>query len=249
MGIGWGEGYIPILKKVIYDLRDNFSSNALNAVMRKVAYSDQFSMLVNSMSLSSESELPGSVTTMKKAASHYIMKSTETNGLSNACHAIGNLLLGDGNTYVDYENHNIHQYVNKDSHPVYDRHDELAIPIVVQLSTGILYSLFVSKTEQVLIPLKVEYYPWPVCEFEAWYFKCHKFDDELPTIPCSDIYQKDLICSVLLQHPSQKTYYNCVLMDWKKLIPNIDNNTFKFSNPGLEVAMNARAKKRKQRSI
>ena len=246
---GSGEGYIPILKKYIFDLRDNFSSNALNAVMRKVAYSDQFSMLLNNISITSESELPGSVTTMKKAASHYIMKSTETNGLSNACHAIGNQVLGDGNTYVDSENNNIHQYVNKDSHPLYHRHDEIAIPIVVQISTGILYSLFVSKTEQVLIPLNVEYYPWPVCEFDAWYFKCHKFDDELPTIPCSAIYQKDLICSVLLQHPSQKTYYYCVRMDWKELIPNIDNNTFEFSNPGLAVEMNARAKKRKQRSI
>ena len=94
----------------------------------------------------------------------------------------------------------------------------------------------------------MEYYPWPVCEFDAWYFKCHKFDDELPTIPCSAIYQKDLICSVLLQHPSQKTYYYCVRMDWKELIPNIDNNTFEFSNPVLAVEMNARAKKRKQRS-
>ena len=61
---GGGEGYIPILKKVIYDLRDNFSSNALNAVMRKVAYSDQFSMLLNNMSITSEAKLPVSVRTM-----------------------------------------------------------------------------------------------------------------------------------------------------------------------------------------
>ena len=75
------------------------------------------------------------------------MKNTETNGLLNACHAIGNQLLGDGNTYVDSENNNIEQYVNKDSHPLNNRHDEIAIPIVVQLSTGIPYSLFVSKKE------------------------------------------------------------------------------------------------------
>ena len=61
---GGGEGHIPILKKVIYDLRDNFSSNALNAVMRKVAYSDQFSMLLNNMFITSQAELPGSVRTM-----------------------------------------------------------------------------------------------------------------------------------------------------------------------------------------
>ena len=53
--------------------------------------------------------------------------------------------------YVDSENNNIEQYVNKECHPLNKRHDEIAIPIVVQLSTGIPYSLFVSKTEQILI--------------------------------------------------------------------------------------------------
>ena len=38
---GGGDGYIPLLKKYIYDLCENFSSNALNAMVRKVAYSDQ----------------------------------------------------------------------------------------------------------------------------------------------------------------------------------------------------------------
>ena len=157
-------------------------------------------------------------------------------------------MLGEGNTYVDLENNKIAQYVHKDSDPLNNRHDELAIPIVVQLSTGIPYSLFVSKKEQVLTPLNVEY-PWPVCEFDAWYFKYNNFDDELASIPCSDIYQKDLIWLVLLQHPSQKTYYYCVWMDWKELIPNMYNNTYEFSNPRLEFEMTARARQRKQRSI
>ena len=115
--------------------------------MRKLAYSDQLSMLLNNMSITPDPDIPGSVKTMQKAASHYIMKSTETNGLSNACHAIGNQLLGDGNICVDLENNNIEQYINKECHPLNKRHDEIAIPIVVQLSTGIPYSLFVSKTE------------------------------------------------------------------------------------------------------
>ena len=150
---GGGEGYIPILKKIIYDLRDNFSSNALNAVMRKVAYSDQFEMLLNNMSITPDSHIPESVETMQEATTHYIMKSTATNGLSNAYHAIGNQLLGDGNTYVDSENNNIEQYTDKMAHPLNWYHDEIAIPIVVQLSTGIPYSLFVSKIQQVIIPL------------------------------------------------------------------------------------------------
>ena len=33
-------------------------------------------------------------------------------------------------------------------------------------------------------------------------------------------------------------------MDLKELIPNIDNNTNEFSNPGLKVKMTARAIKR-----
>ena len=147
------------------------------------------------MSITSEAELPGSVTTKQKAASHYIMKNKERNRLSNACHVISSQLLGDGNTYVDSENNNIEQYIHKDSHLLNTCHNEIAIPIVVQLSTGILYSLFVSKKEQVLTPLNVKY-PWPVCEFDAWYFKYNNFHDELPSIPCSAIYQKDLICSV-----------------------------------------------------
>ena len=113
------------------------------------------------------------------------------------------------------------QYVNKECHPLNKRHDEIAIPTVVQLSTGILYSLFVSKMEQILIPLDLKYSK-SVCVFDAWYFKYSKFHGNLPTIPCSDIYQKDLICSVLLQHHSKKTYYYCVWMDWKELILCLD---------------------------
>ena len=78
--------------------------------MRKVAYSDQFEMLLNNMSITPNPRIPESVETMQEAAIHYIMKSTATNGLSNACHAIGKQLLGDGNTYVDSENNNIEQY-------------------------------------------------------------------------------------------------------------------------------------------
>ena len=132
---------------------DKFSSNALNAVMRKVAYSDQFEMLLNNMTTNHSSHVPESVRTMQEAATHYIMKSTETNGLSNACHAIGNQLLGEGTMYVDSENNKIEQYTDKSAHPLNDSHDELAIPIVVHLSTGIPYTLFISKTKQVLIPL------------------------------------------------------------------------------------------------
>ena len=76
-------------------MRDNFSSNALNAVMRKVAYSDQLEMLLTNMSLSPDPHIPDSVETMQEAATYYIMKSTATNGLSNACHVIGKQLLGD----------------------------------------------------------------------------------------------------------------------------------------------------------
>ena len=48
----------------------------------------------------------------------------------------------------------------------------------------------------------------------------------------------------MLQHPLQKTYYYCVRMDWKEFIPNVDNITYEFSNPGLKVVMTARARKR-----
>ena len=116
---GGGEGYIPLLKKYIYDLRENFSSNALNAVMRKVAYSDQLEMLLTNMSLSPDPHIPDSVENMQEAAIHYIMKSTATNGLSNACHVIGNQLLGEGNTYVDSEDNNIQGYATREAHPLY----------------------------------------------------------------------------------------------------------------------------------
>ena len=104
---GDGEENIPILKKNIFDLHDNFSSNALNAVMRKIAYSGQFEMLLNNMTTNPSSHLPESVKNIQEAATHCIMKSTEINGLLNACHAIGNQLLGKGRTYVDSENNKI----------------------------------------------------------------------------------------------------------------------------------------------
>ena len=176
------------------------------------------------------------------------MKSTATNGLSNACHVIGNQLLGESNTYVDSENNNIERYATKEAHPLNERHDEIAIPIVVQLSTGNPYSLFVSKTEELLIPLNFNLSE-PECVFDAWYFKFKSFHGNLPTIHTSDIYQRDLICALLLQHPSKKTYYYCVRMDWKELLPNVDTNRYEFSYPGLEVKMVARARKRKQRGI
>ena len=195
-------------------MRDNFSSNALNAVMCKVAYSDQLEMLLTNMSLSPNPHIPDSVETMQKAATHYIMKSMATNGLSNTCHAIGKQLLGDGNTYVDSENNNIEQYATKEAHPLNECHNEIAIPIVVKLSTGNLYSLFVSATKQVLIPLAFKLSK-PDCVFDAWYFKFQSFHDNLPTIHTSTIYQRDLICALLLHHLSKKTYYYCVRMDWK----------------------------------
>ena len=39
---GMGEGYIPIIKKEIHDLREKFAYNAISSVMRKISYSDQF---------------------------------------------------------------------------------------------------------------------------------------------------------------------------------------------------------------
>ena len=51
---------------------------------------------------------------------------------------------------------------------------------------------------------------------------------------------------MLLQHMSQKTYYYCVRMNWKELIPNVDNNTYEFSNPGIEAEMGARARKHRK---
>ena len=115
------------------------------------------------------------------------MKSTATNGLSNACHTIGKQLLGEGNTYVDSENNNIEQYATKEAHPLNELHDEITIPINVQLSTGIPYSLFVSTTKQVLIPLDFKLSK-PDCLFDAWYFKFHSFHGNLPTIHTSDMY-------------------------------------------------------------
>ena len=132
------------------------------------------------------------------------MKSTATNGLSNACHVIGDQLLGDGNTYVDSENNNIQRYGTIDAHPLYHLHNEIAIPIVVQLSTGNQYFLLLSKTEELLIPLHF-HLSEPKCVFNAWYFQFKSFQGNLPTIHTSDIYQRDLICALLLQHPSKKT--------------------------------------------
>ena len=87
------------------------------------------------MSLSPNQHIPDSVETMREATTHYIMKSTATNGLSNACHAIGKQLLGEGNTYVDSENNNIERCATMEAHPLNECHDEIAIPIVVQLSS------------------------------------------------------------------------------------------------------------------
>ena len=127
--------------------------------MRKIAYSGQFEMLLNNMTTNPSSHLPESVKNMQEAATHYIMKSTETNGLSNAYHAIGSQLLGEGKTYVDLENNKIEQYTEKGVHPLNDSQGELTIPIAVQLSTGIPFLLFISKTQQVLIPLIFGYSP------------------------------------------------------------------------------------------
>ena len=200
------------------------------------------------MSLSPDPHIPDSVENMQEAATHYIMKSTATNGLSNACHVIGDQLLGDGNTYVDSENNNIQRYATIDAHPLYQLHNEIAIPIVVQLSTGNQYFLLLSKTEELLIPLHFRLSK-PECVFNAWYFQFKSFQGNLPTIHTSDIYQRDLICALLLQHPSKKTYYYCVRMDWKELLLNVDTNRYEFSYPGLQVEMVARARKRKQRGI
>ena len=200
------------------------------------------------MSLSPNPHIPDSVENMQEAATHYIMKSTATNGFSNGCHVISNQLLGEGNTYVDSENNNIQRYATMEAHPLYERHNAIVIPIVVQLSTGNPYSLLVSKTEELLIPLHF-HLSKPKCVFNAWYFQFESFQGNLPTIHTSDIYQRDLICALLLQHPSKKTYYYCVRMDWKELLLNVDTNRYEFSYPGLQVEMVARARKRKQRGI
>ena len=78
---GMGEGYIPLIKKEIYDLRENFASNAINSVMRKVSYSDLFGSLLHTMSNNVNNTTPVSVANMMEAADGYKMKVTETNGL------------------------------------------------------------------------------------------------------------------------------------------------------------------------
>ena len=123
---------------------------------------------------------------MQKVAFHYIMKNTETNSLSNACHVIGNQLLGEGNTYVDLENNNIERYATMETHLLYERHNAIAIPIVVQLSTGNPYLLLVSKIEDLPIPLHF-HLSEPECVFNAWYFQFELFQGNLPTIHTSDI--------------------------------------------------------------
>ena len=167
--------------------------------MRKVTYSNQFEILLNNMTTNSYSHLPESVKNMQEAATHYIMKSTETNSLSNACHAIASQLFSKGKMYFDLENTKIEQHTNKKVNPLNGYHDKLAIS-------------FFSKTQQVLISMDLKYSK-PDCVFDAWYFKFRKFHCDLSTIRCSDIYQKDLICSVFLQHPSKKNYYYYVQID------------------------------------
>ena len=94
---GMAEGYIPLIKKEIYDLRENFASNAINSVMRKVSYSDLFGSLLHTMSNNVNNTTPVSIANMLEAAGSYKMKVIETNGLSNACHKIAGRLLGHGN--------------------------------------------------------------------------------------------------------------------------------------------------------
>ena len=107
---GMGEGYIPIIKQEIYDLRENFASNAINSVMRKVSYSEQFGSLLNTMSKNINNTTPVSVANMMEAADGYKLKVTETKGLSNACHKITGQLLGHGKRFVDSENNSIEQH-------------------------------------------------------------------------------------------------------------------------------------------
>ena len=227
---GMGEGYIPLIKKEIYDLRENFASNAINAVMRKVSYSDLFGSLLHTMSNNINNTTPVSVANMIEAADGYKMKVTETNGLSNACHKIAGRLLGHGNKFVDSENNSIEQHRAIQDHSLHKSHNQLAIPVVVRLSTGVPYMLLNTKVDQRLIPLNFNYEKYEYL-FDAWYFRFPGFDDAFPSIGCSEIYQKDLICSLLLQHPINKTYYYCVRMDWKEYGPNIDTNYFGFVNP------------------
>ena len=227
---GMGEGYIPLIKKEIYDLRENFASNAINSVMRKVSYSDLFGSLLHTMSNNVNNTTPVSVANMMEAADGYKMKVTETNGLSNACHKIAGRLLGHGNKFVDSENNSIEQHRAIEDHPLHKSHNQLAIPIVVRLSTGVPYMLLNTKVDQRLIPLNFNYEKYEYL-FDAWYFRFPGFDEAFPSIRCSEIYQKDLICSLLLQHPINKTYYYCVRMDWKEYGPNIDTNYFGFGNP------------------
>ena len=230
---GMGEGYIPLIKKEIYDLRENFASNAINSVMRKVSYSDLFGSLLHTMSNNINNTTPVSVANMMEAADGYKMKVTETNGLSNACHKIAGQLLGHGNKFVDSENNSIEQHRAIEDHPLHKSHNQLAIPIVVRLSTGVPYMLLNSKVDQRLIPLNFNYQKYEYL-FDAWYFRFVGFEDDFPSIGCSEIYQKDLICSLLLQHPINKTYYYCVRMDWKEYGPNIDTNYFGFGNPVIQ---------------
>ena len=65
---GMGEGYIPLIKKEIYDLSENFASNAINSVIRKVSYSDQFGSLLYTMSNNVNNTTPASVTNVMEAA-------------------------------------------------------------------------------------------------------------------------------------------------------------------------------------
>ena len=95
-----------------------------------------------------------------------------------------------------------------------------------------------TKVDQRLIPLIFNYNKYEYL-FDAWYFQFAGFEGDLPSIGCSEIYQKDLICSLLLQHPINKTYYYCVKMDWKEYGPNIDTNYSGFGmNAEKELAYN-----------
>ena len=121
--------------------------------MGKISYSDQFGSLLNTMSLKDNDTTPVSVTNMMEAAECYEMKVTETNGLSNTCQKIAGQLLGHGKRFVDSENNSIEQHTDIKDHPLNRRHNQLAIYIVVRLSTGVPYMLLNSKEEERLIPL------------------------------------------------------------------------------------------------
>ena len=203
-----GEGSIPKIKRLIHSMTPNFASNAVESFMQTKTISE----LVTAINIGFDdirTSLPIQVKRMYLAAKHVMIKESSRNGVTDSNTNVKFMTFGE-NGFLDCDSLRA-KGVSEDDCPLST--NDLVIPILVDKTTSYIYVLEENKRLLTrLIPDTSN------CEIvaEALYLRITRSSQFV--YPTDEFMRKDLVCGGMFQHPTKKSFYYAITMDWKELV-------------------------------